>query len=136
MPCGTRADQAFARPAIYACNRIDLAQGVTDANRGPIHAFSRADILQWETASLLHQRVVTSIIIGAKRIEQEEDNLAATKVTLSPPELDALDRVSMLPAEYPGWMFERQSARPAGGAERSAFLAIAASQNCFSSRSM
>ena len=60
---------------------------------------------------LLHRRVVSSVIIGAKRLDQLEDNLAATEIDLTAEELDRLDAVSALPAEYPGWMFERQSLR-------------------------
>jgi len=51
-----------------------------------------------------------SVIVGATSIEQLDDNLAATEVSLSAEELGALDRVSALPAEYPGWMIERQGA--------------------------
>lgn len=65
-------------------------------------------VAQIALAWLLHQPVVTSVIIGAKRVEQLEDNLAATSVRLSDAELAELDRVSALPAEYPGWMFQRQ----------------------------
>ena len=61
-------------------------------------------------AWLLHQPAVTSVIIGAKRLEQLDDNIAATTVQLSAEETGALDEVSQLPAEYPGWMFERQGA--------------------------
>ena len=66
-------------------------------------------------AWLLGKPHVTSIIIGAKNIEQLADNIAATALTLSLDEVAALDRVSALPAEYPGWMLERQGAarRPA-----------------------
>ena len=46
-----------------------------------------------------------------KRLDQLEDNIAATELSLTGEELDALDAVSALPAEYPGWMFERQGAR-------------------------
>jgi diketogulonate reductase-like aldo/keto reductase len=53
--------------------------------------------------------VVSSVIVGAKRKEQLVDNIAATKLTLSGEELSALDSVSQLPPEYPGWMLERQS---------------------------
>ena len=62
-------------------------------------------------AWLLHQKAVSSVIIGARRVDQLEDNIAASDVELTGEELDALDRVSALPPEYPGWMFERQSAR-------------------------
>ncbi len=59
---------------------------------------------------LLHQSVVTSVIIGARRPEQLSDNIGATKVELSADDLAKLDAVSRLPAEYPGWMLERQGA--------------------------
>ncbi|MBP1676844.1 MAG: aldo/keto reductase [Bacteroidetes bacterium] len=61
-------------------------------------------------AWLLHQPVVTSVIIGANNPEQLQDNLKAADVTLSAEELAMLDAASKLPAEYPGWMLERQSA--------------------------
>jgi aryl-alcohol dehydrogenase-like predicted oxidoreductase len=59
-------------------------------------------------AYVLAKPFVTSVIIGAKNVQQLDDNLAATKLTLSEEELARLDAVSALPAEYPGWMFERQ----------------------------
>lgn len=65
-------------------------------------------VAQIALAWLLHQKAVTSVIVGAKRIEQLDDNLAACQVELSADELAALDRVSALPSEYPGWMFTRQ----------------------------
>lgn len=67
-------------------------------------------IAQVALAWLLHQKVVTSVIIGAKTEEQLTDNLAATKVTFTPEELERLDKVSALPPEYPGWMVARQAA--------------------------
>lgn len=68
-------------------------------------------IAQIALAWLLHQKAVSSVIIGAKRIDQLDDNIAASDVELTGEELDALDQVSALPKEYPGWMFEQQSAR-------------------------
>lgn len=65
-------------------------------------------VAQVALAWLLHQPVVTSVIVGAKRVEQLDDNLAATAVKLDGAALRALDEVSALPAEYPGWMLERQ----------------------------
>jgi aryl-alcohol dehydrogenase-like predicted oxidoreductase len=59
-------------------------------------------------AYVLAKPFVTSVIIGAKNVQQLDDNLAATKLTLSAEELAHLDAVSALPSEYPGWMFERQ----------------------------
>ncbi|HEX2791622.1 MAG TPA: aldo/keto reductase [Steroidobacteraceae bacterium] len=65
-------------------------------------------VAQIAIAWLLHQAAVTSVIIGAKRIEQLDDNIAATALTLSDEELTMLNKVSALPAEYPGWMLEQQ----------------------------
>ena len=60
-------------------------------------------------AWLLAKPVVTSIIIGAKRLDQLEDNIAAVDLKLTPDELKQLDEVSALPPEYPGWMLPFQS---------------------------
>jgi aryl-alcohol dehydrogenase-like predicted oxidoreductase len=61
-------------------------------------------------AWLLHQPHVTSIIIGVRTREQLRDNLAASDLKLTEEELAALDKVSALTPEYPGWMLERLSA--------------------------
>jgi aryl-alcohol dehydrogenase-like predicted oxidoreductase len=61
-------------------------------------------------ARLLHQPAVTSVIIGAKRTEQLQDNLASVDMKLTPDELQQLDQVSQLPQEYPGWMLPVQGA--------------------------
>lgn len=65
-------------------------------------------VAQVALAWLLHQPVVSSVIIGAKRQDQLDDNIAATTIRLSAEELQQLDAVSALPPEYPGWMLERQ----------------------------
>lgn len=66
-------------------------------------------VAQIALAWLLHQSVVTTVIIGAKKQEQLLDNLKATEVKLSQEELARLDAVSKLAPEYPGWMIDRQS---------------------------
>ncbi len=65
-------------------------------------------VAQIALAWLLHQPVVSSVIIGAKRPDQLDDNIAATHIRLTEEELRQLDAVSALPLEYPGWMLERQ----------------------------
>jgi aryl-alcohol dehydrogenase-like predicted oxidoreductase len=60
-------------------------------------------------AWVLAKPFVTSVIIGAKRIEQLEQNLAAVDVQLTPEETKQLDEVSALPPEYPGWMVPFQN---------------------------
>lgn len=61
-------------------------------------------------AWLLHQKVVSSVIIGAKRPDQLEDNLKATEVEIKPAELQKLEKVSQLREPYPAWMLDRQAA--------------------------
>jgi aryl-alcohol dehydrogenase-like predicted oxidoreductase len=60
-------------------------------------------------AWLLTKPVITSVILGVKRIDQLQDNLAAVDLKLTPDELKQLDDVSALPPEYPGWMLPFQS---------------------------
>jgi aryl-alcohol dehydrogenase-like predicted oxidoreductase len=73
---------------------------------GDAHGVSVARVaLAW----LLHKPHVMSVIVGAKTVEQLDDNLAAAGLSLSDEEMARLDEVSALPAEYPGWMTERQA---------------------------
>lgn len=74
---------------------------------GEAHGVSVARVaLAW----LLAKPHVMSVIIGAKTVEQLDDNLAAVTLTLTPEDMAKLDAVSALPSEYPGWMLERQGA--------------------------
>ena len=71
------------------------------------HGCSSARVaLAW----LLTKPVITSVIIGAKRIDQLQDNLAAVELKLTDDELKQLNDVSALPPEYPGWMLPYQTA--------------------------
>ncbi len=64
-------------------------------------------------AYVLAKPFVTTVIIGAKTVEQLDDNLAAADIALTADEIAALDKASALPPEYPGWMLERQGGRRA-----------------------
>ena len=75
---------------------------------GPIAQTKGCSVAQVALAWLLHQPQVTSVIVGAKREDQLDDNLGATQVSLSSAELQLIGDASKLPPEYPGWMFERQ----------------------------
>ncbi len=88
---------------------VDEARGwaVIDAMR-PIAARHGVSVAQIALAWLLARPVVTSVILGAKRADQLADNIAATQLTLSAEDLAALEAVSALPPEYPGWMLELQ----------------------------
>lgn len=74
----------------------------------PIAHTHGVSVAQVALAWLLHQPQVTSVIVGAKRLDQLADNIASTQVVLSAAECQLLDDVSALPPEYPGWMLERQ----------------------------
>jgi aryl-alcohol dehydrogenase-like predicted oxidoreductase len=111
----TRGDddrsQGEGRRAAFDFPPVEMDRGydLIEAMRKMVESRGEgASVAQIALAWLLHQPVVTSVIIGAKRIDQLEDNIAATSVTLSAEELTALDTVSELPPEYPGWMIDRQ----------------------------
>lgn len=89
-------DLERAWPCVAAMRSIADAHGVSVARIA----------LAW----LLAKPHVTSVIVGAKRVEQLDDNLGAVDVVLTEDELTRLDTVSALPAAYPGWMIDRQEA--------------------------
>jgi aryl-alcohol dehydrogenase-like predicted oxidoreductase len=93
---------------------LDRAWMVIDAMRVIADA-KGVSVARVALAWLLHKPHVTSVIIGAKRVEQLDDNIAAASLSLSAEEVATLDAVSALPPEYPGWMLARQGAgrRPA-----------------------
>lgn len=95
------------RARAFAC--VEVMRPIAQA-----HGVSVARVaLAW----LLHQPAVSTIIVGAKTNEQLADNLAASDLRLSEEDLKSLDKVSRLPPEYPGWMFDRQNQdRVPGGA--------------------
>lgn len=80
-----------------------------DAMR-PIAERLGVSIAQVAIAWLLAKPWVTTVIIGAKTDAQLLDNIAASTVELSAEDMKALDEVSALPPEYPGWMLEFQGA--------------------------
>jgi aryl-alcohol dehydrogenase-like predicted oxidoreductase len=55
-------------------------------------------------AWILANDAVSSVIIGARKMPQLEDNLKAIDITLSAEEMTALDEVSKLALPYPEWM--------------------------------
>jgi len=87
----------------------DRAWKCIDAMRdiAGVHGVSVARVA---LAYVLAKPFVMSVIIGAKTMEQLDDNLDAAKLELSADEMKKLDEVSALPGEYPGWMLARQGA--------------------------
>jgi aryl-alcohol dehydrogenase-like predicted oxidoreductase len=110
-PAGTRR-ASFDFPPVNkdrAFNCVDAMKKVGDA-RG-------VSVAQVALAWLLSRSHVTTLIIGAKNEEQLKDNLAVTGLELTQQEIAALDEVSALPREYPGWMLDQQgSGRAPSGA--------------------
>ena len=70
----------------------------------PIAEVHNTGVATIALAWILAKPFVTSVIIGAKRVDQLQQNLAAVEVELSAEEMQRLDEVSALPPEYPGWM--------------------------------
>jgi aryl-alcohol dehydrogenase-like predicted oxidoreductase len=98
-----------ARRVAFDFPPVDKERGydIVDAMRGIAEAHN-VSVARVALAWLLQRKGVMSVIVGAKTIEQLNDNLAATALTLKPEEIARLDEVSALKAEYPGWMLERQ----------------------------
>ena len=94
-----------ARRATFKFPPVDETRGfdIIDAMQ-LIATAHEVSIAQIALAWLLHKTSVTSVIIGAKRIAQLDDNLASIHVTLTREEMKILDDISALKVEYPDWM--------------------------------
>jgi aryl-alcohol dehydrogenase-like predicted oxidoreductase len=78
---------------------IDILQSMAQSKK--------VSVAQLAIAWLLHQPAVTTVIIGANKIQQLDDNLKSTEIKFTADELKQLDDCSKLPSEYPAWAFER-----------------------------
>jgi aryl-alcohol dehydrogenase-like predicted oxidoreductase len=78
-----------------------------DAMR-PLAQQHQVSVAQIALAWILSKPFVSSVIIGAKSMDQLRDNIAASRVQLTADEIKLLDEVSQLPPEYPGWMLAFQ----------------------------
>jgi aryl-alcohol dehydrogenase-like predicted oxidoreductase len=112
----TRGGEAEGRRASFDFPPVDKdrAYDVIDVMREVAQARG-CTVAQVALAWLLQQPAVSTVIIGAKRLDQLADNLAAVDVELTAEDLAKLDAVSRLAPEYPGWMLERQGGYRAGG---------------------
>jgi aryl-alcohol dehydrogenase-like predicted oxidoreductase len=64
-------------------------------------------VAQVALAWLLSKNAVTTILLGASKLPQLEDNLAAINLKLSAEDLAALDEATTLPKVYPNWFIEQ-----------------------------
>lgn len=114
---GKFARGANAQPEGARRNNFDFPPVNRDKAFDAIEAMSPmakardVTVAQIALAWLLHRKAVSSVIIGAKRVEQLDDNLASVKVDLTAEEMDILDKIGALAPEYPGWMAVRQNER-------------------------
>jgi aryl-alcohol dehydrogenase-like predicted oxidoreductase len=100
---------AGARRTTFDFPVVDKARAFrcVDAMR-PIAQRHQVSVAQIALAWLLSKSFVSTVIIGAKSMDQLRDNVASTRVALGAEDLKSLDEVSQLPAEYPGWMLAFQ----------------------------
>lgn len=99
---GARRDQ-FDFPPINKDKAYDLID-VLEA----IAKRQNATVAQVALAWVRHQPGVTSTIIGAKTMEQLQDNLKSVSIALTEADLSLIDSVSPLALQYPGWMVKQQ----------------------------
>ena len=95
----------FQFPAIDEARGFDAVETLDE-----IAKQKGATVPQVALAWLLAQPGVTSIIIGANKMSQLEDNLKAADLKLSADEVEQLSRTTAPPSMYPQWMIERQNA--------------------------
>ncbi len=74
----------------------------------PMAKEKNSSVAQLALAWLLKQPAVSTVIIGAKSMDQLEDNLKSIDIVFTADELQKLSEVSRLEEEYPGWMIDRQ----------------------------
>jgi aryl-alcohol dehydrogenase-like predicted oxidoreductase len=100
---------AGARRGAFDFPLVDKARAFkcVDAMR-PMAGARKVSVAQIALAWLLAKPFVTTVIIGAKSLDQLRDNINSTRVQLDDAEMKQLDEVSALPAEYPSWMLAFQ----------------------------
>jgi len=73
----------------------------------PIAKAHNTSVARVALAWVLSKTFVTSVIIGARTVEQLDDNLEATKLKLTAEEIGKLDELSAIAEDYPHWMISR-----------------------------
>jgi aryl-alcohol dehydrogenase-like predicted oxidoreductase len=101
---------AGARRATFDFPVVDKPRAFrcVDAMR-PMALTRKISVAQIALAWLLAKPFVTTVIIGAKSMDQLQDNIDSTRVRLDDAEIKQLDEISALPVEYPAWMLAFQA---------------------------
>lgn len=73
----------------------------------PIAAAHQASVAQVAIAWLLAKSAVASVLVGASKLAQLEDNLKAAQLQLSAAQLATLDEATVLAPVYPNWFIDR-----------------------------
>jgi aryl-alcohol dehydrogenase-like predicted oxidoreductase len=85
---------------------LDRAYPILDV-MGKVAKSHNVSVARVALAWLLSKPHVTTIIIGAKNLEQLNDNIESTTLVLTTEDLKKLDEISAMPDEYPAWMINR-----------------------------
>ncbi|MGB9690330.1 aldo/keto reductase [Thermogutta sp.] len=80
-------------------NIVDVLDEIAKGHGVPVAAVA----LAW----LIQKPGVTSVILGARTLDQLRENLKAAEVKLSEDEMRRLDEISARPAPYPQWMIAK-----------------------------
>lgn len=75
---------------------VDRMRGMADAHGG--------SVAQVAVAWLLSKPLVSSVILGASKLAQLDDTLAAADLALGADEVAELDKLTAPPPSYPGWV--------------------------------
>ncbi len=97
----------------------ELGYAVVD-KLGEIARAHGATVAQTALAWTLSRPFITSVIVGASRVGQLEDNLGAVDLELTSEELRDLDELTAPAPPYPNWMIERFPDAPVEKALRGA----------------
>ena len=101
------------RAAVAGCPGFDIlpydrekAYDLIDQLR-TIAQSHKASIAQIALAWLLAKPYVSTILIGASKVTQLDDNLGASDVLLSAGEMELLDKATAPVTNYPNWFHQR-----------------------------
>jgi aryl-alcohol dehydrogenase-like predicted oxidoreductase len=89
---------------------FDKGQGFVLVDRMRAIAEARgASVAQVAIAWLLARPAVSSVLVGATKLAQLDDNLKAAELELSAREISELDSATALSAVYPNWFIDRMT---------------------------
>ena len=111
-----RGQEGEGRRASFDFPPVDKDKGYDAVEvMDDIAASHGATVPQVALAWLLAKPAVSTVIIGARKLSQLQDNLGASDVRLSEDDIARLDAAYAPPMQYPGWMLKRQGEYRKGG---------------------